>query len=104
MNITLQCAYCGNEDHKMDINTPPDELVNMTIKCDCGRWLVRDGIMGHIDNIRAGDMVKQTGCKVQGEVTEVTKDSVTIQMGPLSKTTSAKQTLIDWPKGNNSTE
>jgi hypothetical protein len=47
MNITLQCHYCGNEDVKLAIEDFKDD---MTIKCKCGKWLVKNGIMGHKHN------------------------------------------------------
>lgn len=50
LQITLQCAYCGSEDVRLPINLQTDELDTMTIKCKCGKWLVKDGIMGHKHN------------------------------------------------------
>jgi hypothetical protein len=46
-NFTLQCAYCGSEDIKLSWDMAKGELETMTIKCKCGKWLVKDGIMGH---------------------------------------------------------
>lgn len=50
MNITLQCAYCGSEDVKLPLTMPREEQETLTIKCKCGKWLVKDGIAGHKDN------------------------------------------------------
>ena len=47
MNITLQCHYCGNEDNKLDMVMPIDEINKLRIKCKCGKWLIHDGVMGH---------------------------------------------------------
>jgi hypothetical protein len=55
MKITLQCAYCGSEDVKLESTMPVDELQHLTIKCKCNKWLVRDGIMGHKNNVREGE-------------------------------------------------
>lgn len=52
MNVlTIQCAYCGSEDIKLDVYTPKEELDVMTIKCKCGKWLIKNGIMGHKNNV-----------------------------------------------------
>jgi hypothetical protein len=51
MTITLQCAYCGSEDVKLPIRRmSQEEMTTLTIKCKCGKWLVKDGIMGHKHN------------------------------------------------------
>lgn len=50
MEITLQCAYCGSEDIKFPAKLTKDQMETMTIKCKCGKWLVKDGIMGHEHN------------------------------------------------------
>jgi hypothetical protein len=49
-SITLQCHYCGNEDNKLPIDLTEEDMNNMRIKCKCGKWLVKDGIMGHKHN------------------------------------------------------
>lgn len=48
MKVILQCHYCGSEDVKITIKEMNDET--LTIKCKCGKWLVRNGIMGHKHN------------------------------------------------------
>ena len=81
MNITLQCHYCGNEDNKLDASTPVEELNAMTIKCKCGRFLIREGIMGHIDNVRIGDKVRHIKKKWSGEVVMTGKNLAEVQFG-----------------------
>jgi hypothetical protein len=49
-SITLQCHYCGNEDNKLPMDLKTEEMETMAIKCKCGKWLVKDGIMGHKHN------------------------------------------------------
>jgi hypothetical protein len=49
MNITLQCHYCGNEDVKMtwaEFGTYAKDITK-EIKCKCGKWLLKDGNLGH---------------------------------------------------------
>lgn len=50
MKVTLQCAYCGSEDVKIELRMPKEEQDTLTIKCKCGKWLVKDGVMGHKNN------------------------------------------------------
>lgn len=49
--MIIQCAYCGNEDLKLDLTMPEEELNAMTVKCKCGKWLIKNGIMGHKNNV-----------------------------------------------------
>lgn len=52
MNVTLQCHYCGNEDNKMswaDFGKIVEDTTK-EIKCKCGKWILKDGIMGHKHN------------------------------------------------------
>ena len=49
MNITLQCHYCGSEEVKMSWEEFGEIALDTTkeIKCKCGKWILKDGIMGH---------------------------------------------------------
>lgn len=49
MNITLECHYCGNEDTKMTWERFGELASDPTaeIKCKCGKWLLKDGNLGH---------------------------------------------------------
>ncbi len=51
MKVTLQCAYCGNEDVKISMNAVAKKIDTFSLKCKCGKWLVRNGIMGHQNNV-----------------------------------------------------
>jgi hypothetical protein len=53
MKFTLQCAYCGSEG--ADIHSDKVDPDTLTIKCKCGKWLVKDGIMGHKNNVGKGE-------------------------------------------------
>lgn len=49
--LTLQCAFCGSEDVKVPLGLTKEEYSTITIKCKCGKWLVKNGIiMSHKDN------------------------------------------------------
>ncbi|MDQ0340252.1 hypothetical protein J2S00_003057 [Caldalkalibacillus uzonensis] len=45
LSITLQCAYCGSEEVKMTIGQL--SRLKKDIRCKCGKWLVKDGKLGH---------------------------------------------------------
>lgn len=49
MNITLECHYCGNGDNKMSWEQFGKLAQDPTaeIKCKCGKWLLKDGNLGH---------------------------------------------------------
>lgn len=47
MKITLQCAYCGNEDIKVSLEEFEMRKIGLTIQCKCGKYLIKNGVMGH---------------------------------------------------------
>lgn len=51
MQLTIVCAYCGSEDVRMPFEELGEKAETLTIQCKCGKWLCKDGIMGHKANI-----------------------------------------------------
>ncbi|MED1794995.1 hypothetical protein P4V54_20175 [Brevibacillus nitrificans] len=51
--ITLQCSNCGSEEAMMPIGKRKKFYDELSIQCKCGKWLVKDGVMGSPSNIKA---------------------------------------------------
>lgn len=46
MAIILLCSQCGSEEAKLPLNLSEEDMHSLNTQCKCGKWLVKDGILG----------------------------------------------------------